>query len=230
MPTLFISQVIRQATGRAGKRAMLAALLVMLLLEGCTSTSPGTRKPVIKPGRPLATGAPTAYVPAPARALFARARSAMHDQDWAKAARLLTKFTRAWPDYSSPFTDLGMADVKLGKDNAALQAFGQAIHLQPADCRPRVETGILLRHRHEFHAAEQAYVACLARHPDNEAALLNLGILYEIYMGRLPQALASYRHYQSLQKTPDKRVAGWIAALSRHIAHTNAIAAGDSDK
>lgn len=215
------------------RRAGLATLLALLLVGGCagirpavgpSAKAPAPAKVTAKPGEI----APATKVPPAAQALFGQARAAMAANNPKQAVALLTRFTKTWPVYASPFTDLGLAYMRLGKDDQALAALAEAVKRQPADCRAQVAMGILQRRRHAFGAAETAYNACLKVDPDNRAALLNLGILYEIYMGKLPEALAAYRHYQSLNKAPDKRVAGWIAALSRQIARTNSIADGGS--
>ena len=49
---------------------------------------------------------------------------------------------------------------------------------------------------------------------------LNLGILYEVYLGKLPQALEAYREYQELQASvgaEDARVKGWVIDLERRL-------------
>jgi hypothetical protein len=55
------------------------------------------------------------------------------------------------------------------------------------------------------------------RVPDFREAYLNLGILYELYLGKLPEALAAYRTYQSLLEAPDHRVDGWVMDLERRL-------------
>jgi len=45
-----------------------------------------------------------------------------------------------------------------------------------------------------------------------------LGILYELYLGRLDDALQAYQTYQTLSENPDMRVAGWVSDLERRIA------------
>ena len=49
-------------------------------------------------------------------------------------------------------------------------------------------------------------------------AYLNLGILYELYLGRLDDALQAYQKYQALSESADQRVAGWVSDLERRLA------------
>ena len=51
--------------------------------------------------------------------------------------------------------------------------------------------------------------------PEYPLAHLNLGILNELYFGRLPEALESYRAYQALTADEDALVARWITDLAR---------------
>ena len=53
--------------------------------------------------------------------------------------------------------------------------------------------------------------------PGFKDAYLNLGILYELYLGRLPEALAAYRQYQSLSSEPNRKVVGWVVDLERRL-------------
>jgi len=87
----------------------------------------------------------------------------------------------------------------------------------PGNCAARTELGVLLRQRGEFDAAEDHYLACLEYRPEYQAAYLNLGILYDLYLGRLDDALAAYRQYQSLASEPDNRVNGWVVDLERRV-------------
>jgi len=85
----------------------------------------------------------------------------------------------------------------------------------PASCDARTERAVELRRQGEFDAAEQHYLACLADRPDYGLAYLNLGILYELYLGRLDQALDAYRRYQALAGQPDPRVTHWMQDIER---------------
>ena len=38
-----------------------------------------------------------------------------------------------------------------------------------------------------------------------------------LYLGRLTEALASYRQYQALQSEEDRRVKGWVMDLERRL-------------
>jgi len=104
-----------------------------------------------------------------------------------------------------------------GRDDAARSALTRAVDANPRNCAARTELGVLLRRHGEFAAAEAQYRACLQAVPDYQPAYLNLGILYELYLGRLEEALEAYRGYQRIAAEPDARVAGWVVDLERRL-------------
>ena len=153
-----------------------------------------------------------------ARAMFEKALEALYAGNGRSAESWLARITEHYPDYASPWTNLGIIYARAGREKDALAALDQALMLAPGDCAPLVQTGVLMRKRGEFGEAEKAYLSCVRDEPDNAAAHLNLGILYELYLGRLEDAMRSYQRYQSVSDAPDARVAIWIATLARRVA------------
>jgi tetratricopeptide (TPR) repeat protein len=106
----------------------------------------------------------------------------------------------------------------LGDNDAAQHAYKKAIDANPNNCAAYVDLGVLSRRAGDFLSAEANYLACTQRVPNFREAYLNLGILYELYLGRLDDALQAYQTYQTLSEDPDMRVAGWVSDLERRIA------------
>ena len=79
---------------------------------------------------------------------------------------------------------------------------------------------MLARKEGRLDEAESSYLACIDRDPTFAQVYLNLGILYEVYLGKLPQAFDAYREYQDLQARSgieDPRVKGWLVDLERRL-------------
>ena len=76
---------------------------------------------------------------------------------------------------------------------------------------------ILKRERGDFAAAETFYLNSLAKWPDNAEAHCNLGILYDLYMGLWPKALAEYQKCADLAEEPNRQHRGWIIDIERRI-------------
>ena len=139
----------------------------------------------------------------------------IRDSNRQAARELLLRITREQPRLSGPWTNLGRIYLQDGDHDAARNAFEQAVAANPGNCAARSEYGVMLRKLGEFEAALGQYQACLAARPDHAPTYYNLGILYELYLGRLGDALAAYRHYLELVPEPDKKVQGWVTDLER---------------
>ena len=148
---------------------------------------------------------------------FEMAVSFLQAGRYEEALALLRHITAEQPELAGPWINLGQVYVALDAPEEARQAFESAIAANPYNCTAHNELGLLSRQNGDFEAAERHYLNCLERVPGNDAAHLNLGILYELYLGRLTEALASYRQYQSLQSEEDRRVKGWVMDLQRRL-------------
>lgn len=82
-------------------------------------------------------------------------------------------------------------------------------------CAAGIAQAIALRQTGDFAGAERHYLGCIERQPDCGPAWFNLGILYELYLGRPDAALDAYRRYQALAIEPDPQVAGWMQQIER---------------
>lgn len=203
-----------------------SALFAFVLLEGCMVHGPDRDltdrglETVPTPEMAAAVGKPAP--PAPEvrvhnAELFVRATELLTTGRLVEAEALLLEVTEDQPELAGPWINLSQVYLAQQRDDDALAALEQAVLANPANCAARTELGVLMRHRGEFAAAESHYLACLEYQPDYRAAYLNLGILYDLYLGRLDDALAAYRHYQSLAAEPDQRVHGWVVDLERRL-------------
>ncbi|MEM8766040.1 MAG: tetratricopeptide repeat protein [Pseudomonadota bacterium] len=148
---------------------------------------------------------------------FERAVALMQDGRPLEAEVLLLSITSEQPELAGPWINLGQIYVAQQQPEEARRAFEAAAQANPYNCTAHNELGLLSRVNGDFEAAEQHYKNCLTLVPGNSAAHLNLGILYELYLGRLADALVSYRQYQSLQNEEDRRVKGWVMDLERRL-------------
>ena len=148
---------------------------------------------------------------------FEQAVAAMRAGRLGEAETLLQQLTADQPELAGPWVNLGQVYVMLEKYEAARLAFTSAIMANPRSCAAYNQLGVLSRQVGDFHGAEQHYRRCLDEVPNFKDAYLNLGILYELYLGRLPEALEAYRRYQLLAAEPDHRVRGWVVDLERRL-------------
>jgi len=151
------------------------------------------------------------------QAAFERAITAMQENRLGEAETLLRQITTDQPELSGPWINLGQVYVALGQPEDARAAFQEAIRANPRNCTAYNELAVLSRRYGDFAGAESLYQTCIELQPDFKDAYLNLGILYELYLGKLPEALQYYRAYQSMLDEPDRRVEGWVMDLERRL-------------
>jgi len=130
---------------------------------------------------------------------------------------LLLDITAEQPELAGPWINLGQVYVALDQPEEARRAFETATVANPWNCTAHNELGLLSRQNGDFEAAERHYLRCIENAPGHGPAYLNLGILYELYLGRLSDALSYYRTYQTLLGEPDRRVQGWVMDLERRL-------------
>jgi len=183
---------------------------VVIALVGCSSSPPVERA--------ANGGAGVVEVDRKSEALFEQALTAIQGQRYTEAESLLKELTARDPLLSGPWVNLGGVYEALGDNDAAQNAYKKAIDANPNNCAAYVDLGVLSRRAGDFLTAEANYLACTQRVPNFREAYLNLGILYELYLGRLDDALKAYQTYQTLSENPDMRVAGWVSDLERRIA------------
>jgi tetratricopeptide (TPR) repeat protein len=195
--------------------AEIAVIVAALLLAGCQSSS--SVQPA-QQGAQSAAAVSAIVVDDKSLALFERALAAIQASQYTEAEKLLKELTARDPGLSGPWVNLGSVYAALGDEPAAIAAYKQAITANPNNCAAYTELGVISRRSGDFLSAEANYLACVSRVPDFREAYLNLGILYELYLGRLDDALKAYQTYQALSDAPDGRVAGWVSDLERRLA------------
>ncbi len=209
-----------------------AWLVLALLTAGC-ATLPGNNggaerradrsEQVEAPAAEITqAGLPASTVKVPPlrsgnQALFERAVSLMQEKNYTAAQVLLLELTDDQPELAGPWVNLGHTYLAADDGEAAQQSFARALQANPQNCDALNQLGVMARKRGEFAAAEDFYQRCIKAQPGYAPVHLNLGILYELYMGRLSEALAAYNDYQVTLPEPDVRVAGWVLDLERRV-------------
>jgi tetratricopeptide (TPR) repeat protein len=75
------------------------------------------------------------------------------------------------------------------------------------------QLGVDYRNQGQFDKARDAYERAIALDPNHAAAILNLGILQDLYLGDAQAALALYQRYLALSPAGDALVVKWVAEL-----------------
>ncbi len=202
----------------------ISALLFLVVLSGCSVMPVGEPEPTLEP-EPVV---PVAQLEIPIEvdipqirsgneALFDRALELMEGDQLEAAEVLLLEITESQTNLAGPWVNLGLIAERRNDNSSAEASYLKAIEANPANCDALNQLGVLAREAGEFDQAETYYKRCVEANPAYPRAHLNLAILYELYLGRLTDALASYQAYQRALKEPDNLVAGWQMDLERRV-------------
>lgn len=206
------------------RRNSCCALLV-LQLTGCSS-SPTTMEDELAMVTQGANQGPVAVslnpykanqdiVPKRVQAEFDKAVAAMRIKNWQQAEASLLRLSVDYPQFSGPWLNLGITYLSSNQLDKAEAAFRQAITVNSNNLEAYNQLAALKRSAGDFVAAEALYQQALAIWPQHAPSHLNLGVLYDLYMGNLDRAASHYQAYQGLQAEPDRRVAGWLMDMQR---------------
>lgn len=150
-------------------------------------------------------------------AAYEAALSEMRAGKTAKAEKALQALTAQYPNYSGPQANLGILYFHQNKLEEAKAAFQAALKINPKNVVSLNHLGIISRGAGDFKQAQAYYEKALQIDPNYAYAHLNYGILLELYMGKLPEALQHYQQYQKLTPEEDVEVKKWIVDLERRI-------------
>jgi Tfp pilus assembly protein PilF len=191
----------------------LLVIILLALLAACAGVTP-----------PPAAKAPPAAEPKvdpKAAAAYEVAVATMKDGDDAKAEKLFQQMTRDFPAYSGPYTNLGIIYWRAGDEAKAEAAFKHSLDINANNAVSLNYLGMISRRQGQFKEAADYYRQALQIDPDYAYAHRNFGILLELYMGKLDEALAHYKRYQALTEDEDKEVTKWIVDLGRRTKAKN---------
>lgn len=202
-------------------------LLPTLMLSACTAPAPhyyGSVPTHAAPVQPQAADA-TAANSAPAKGdpeqRFQAALKLMKDHQPQEARDAFAGLAQDFPQYSGPLNDLGVLQAQGRQRDQAIASFARAIAANGSNAFAYGWLGILYRESSDYAHAEQAYRKAIELKPEDAAAHLNLGILYEIYLKRPAEALTQYREYQRIAGQKNLMVGIWIRQLESKMQPTS---------
>ncbi len=204
-----------------------AFLLPALMLAACTAPAPrnyGSASAHARDARVLPEAAALAK-PDPAKGdpeqRFQAALKLMKDHQPQEAREAFASLAQDFPNYSGPLNDLGVLQAQGRQRDQAIASFARATAANGSNAFAYGWLGILYRESGDYAHAEQAYRKAIELKPDDAAAHLNLGILYEIYLKRPAEALTQYREYQRIAGQKNLMVGIWIRQLESRMQPTS---------
>jgi Flp pilus assembly protein TadD len=207
----------------ASKHSCALAAVVLFGLAACgSSPSKPSASVAAVPEKAGLTTAQPAPAPLPPAAVekFDQAISLLESGQVDVAEKQLLELTTAYPDYSGPYLNLGIAQMKRGDLAAAEKSLKTAAQRSPQNAKVFNQLGILYRRLGRLQEADAAYQEALQLDPDYALAHLNLGVLCDLYLGQPQRALGEYERYLSLTSEPQPQVAGWVKELKARLGNS----------
>ena len=131
----------------------------------------------------------------------------------ADAERRFQSLAQAHPELPGPHANLGLIHRQAGKLPEAVKALETSVKLSPRQPVYWNQLGVTYRQAGQFAKAREAYEKAIALDPGYSAAVLNLGILHDLYLNDGARALELYGRYLVLQPSGDATVTKWVADL-----------------
>ncbi|MET0088704.1 MAG: tetratricopeptide repeat protein [Candidatus Thiodiazotropha sp.] len=119
------------------------------------------------------------------------------------------------PKRAEAYRVLAGLELEEAHPETAQNVLEKALALEPNNPQTLNQLGVAQRMQGRFNEAEQAYTQALSIDPDYAQAHRNLGILYDLYLGKPGDALNHYQRSQALNGASDAQIEGWIADLKR---------------
>ena len=144
---------------------------------------------------------------------FDEAARSLRAGQTADAERRFRSLAQAHPELPGPHANLGLISRQAGKLPEAVAALETAVKLSPRQPVYWNQLGVTYRLAGQFAKARAAYEKAIALDPGYSAAVLNLGILHDLYLNDGARALDLYARYLLLQPSGDATVTKWVADL-----------------
>ena len=160
--------------------------------------------------------ASTGPIPAATQRAYDDALALMRAGHVADAEKGFRALAQSNPDLAGPHANLGVIARNAGRLPEAVSELEKATTLAPGHAVAWDQLGLAYRQAGEFTKARDAYQHALAINPDYATAVLNLGVLDDLYLAQPAKALELYTRYLALVPG-DTVVTKWQADVRRRV-------------
>jgi Flp pilus assembly protein TadD len=208
------------ATGCATVTDSMKAVQQMVAPSAAASAPAAAARPAV-PDAPVGVAVQRSYDDA-LRAL----RAGRNDE----AERGFRSLAQSNPDLGGPHANLGVIYRQAGKLNESASELEQAVKINPNQPIYFNQLGVTYRQLGKFDKARDAYEKAIALDANYAAPTLNLGILYDLYLGDGTRALELYGRYLALSPSGDAVVTKWVAELKNRKPAASTVAVSKKEK
>jgi Flp pilus assembly protein TadD len=152
---------------------------------------------------------------------FDDARQALASGRIVEAERGFLALTKSNPELAGPYANLGLVHRQAGRPAEAVAALEKAVQLSPQRADLANQLGVAYRTAGAFAKAKASYERSIALDATYGSAVLNLGILYDLYLWDGARALELYDRYMQLEPN-DEQVKRWITDLRNRTTQKDA--------
>lgn len=118
-----------------------------------------------------------------------------------------------WPNYPGIWSNLALSQWHLEQYQAGLDSNKKALELNADFCPANKVQALLEKEIGEFETAIQYYERAGKCAPEDADIPYNIGIIYDLYIKDLKQALTYYNQAQEMLNEENETLAMWIADL-----------------
>ena len=189
---------------------------------------------IVKPIDPLEQFGANPYLQNPpavtdeASNQFSEAISLMREEKWDEASVILELVSDENPELSGPAYNRAVIAYTQNDLELALKWLNIALDRNAYNLDAKNLKANVFKKQSKFIEAEAEYKGIIALWGAYLPAYKNLGILYDLYMGKFKLAIEQYRLYESLTPQEDKQVVGWIAVIARQLPVEEVVPAGQA--
>ena len=156
-------------------------------------------------------------IPSEAAQQFSIAIQTLGSGKTEQAEKQLLEITKTYPQLSGPHANLGVIYAQKEEWKKAEASLNTAVQKNKKNAKAFNQLGYVYRQQGDFTQAEKAYLKAISIDPNFADAYLNMGILCDLYLGKMERAVKYYNKYQALQAKPSRQVAGWLVDINRRI-------------
>lgn len=179
----------------------------------------------------LASFGPNPYLTQPpvvtdiAKESFGDAMDALKDEKYDEAESQLQLLIDNHPTLSGPAYNMAMMKYTLGDMEKAEEYANIALNRNYYNQQARNLIAVIYREKGDFAKSEELHKKNLEVWAGYAESYRNLGVLYDLYMGNIQEAVAYYKQYNALQAEPNRQVLGWTMDIDRRLQAQAAAAA-----
>ena len=195
-------------------------LLICVLVVGCSTTPERPLDKTNQQGSLAVSEQETKEegVSSEAKEKFKLALNNIKSKNYANAKKLLIELTEDYPDLSGPHVNLALVSMHEGDIPSAERFVDTAIKVNANNYEAYRVKAILSKRQGRFPEAADYYVKAIELNPSDAVSHLNLGVVYDLYLGKLNEALNHYKTYQKLKPDSADKVKIWIADLEGRLS------------